>query len=455
MRLKTRNLLIASALVAAAAPVAAQVGALDTTFDGDGRLAQNFEDHDQVWAVTVADDGTIFTFGDSQNGGSPNARSARLAAFTADGTLVNTWEYDQNLGCSVPESFFTATLADNGDLLAGGYAQTSCSTGQERDFWVLRLAQDGTVIDRFETGDFANVDFLYGLAIQTDGKVVGVGFSSTTSSSLSRDLAVARWNADGTIDETGFGTDGKVQVDFDSEYDGLRAVAVQPDGKIVAAGFVGIDDQFDVALLRLNDDGTPDTGFGVNGLVATDYLGFDDAAYDMVLQPDGRIVVAGIRGTGVDVTEFIVARYLPDGSLDTGFGTAGVAAVDFGGPSAVATGLVRQLDGKLVVVGFTDIGAGGEPTRDVAVARLLPNGSPDLGFNGTGQHAFDLGFGQEDRMNGISIAPDGDLVAAGFTRADSSGTTTEDVAISRLIGDVGRDTVIFLDGFESGDISLW
>lgn len=268
-------------------------------------------------------------------------------------------------------------------------------------------------------------------------------------------MALARWNADGSIDETGFGTDGKIQVDFDSQYDSLRAVVIQPDGKIVAAGFVGTDDQFDLALLRLDADGTPDPGFGVNGLVTTDFFGFNDAAYDMVVLPDGRIVVAGFRGIGVDLTEFIVARYLPDGSPDPEFGSAGVTAVDFGGPSAVATGLVRQLDGKLVVTGFTEIGTGGQPTRDVTAVRLLADGRLDPGFNGTGWHAFDMGYGQEDRMNGIAIAPSGDLLVAGFTRADVSGSTIEDVALSRLIGDVGADTVIFIDGFDSGDSSVW
>jgi hypothetical protein len=89
------------------------------------------------------------------------------------------------------------------------------------------------------------------------------------------------------------------------------------------------------------------------------------------------------------------------------------------------------------------------------VVRLLADGSPDPGFNGTGQHVFDMGYGQEDRMNGIAIAPDGDLVVSGFTRADSSGTTTIDIAVARLIGDVGEQTVVFIDGFESGDASAW
>ncbi len=454
MRTRIRTLLPICLLVAAA-PVAAEIGALDTSFDIDGRLAQSFEDHDQVWAVIVATDGTIFTFGDSQDGGSPNDRSARMAAFTAEGVLLDSWLFNQNPGCAVPESFFTAERAENGDLLAGGYAQVSCNTGQERDFWVLRLSQDGTELDRFQPVDFGQIDFLYGLAIQPDGKVVGVGFASNSSSNLSRDLALTRWNADGTVDETGFGTVGRVQLDFDGQYDGLRAVKIQPDGKIVAAGFVGTGDQFDLALVRLLADGSPDPAFGVNGLVVTDFFGFDDIAYDMVLLPDDRIVIAGIRGIGVDLAEFIVAAYLADGSFDPAFGTAGVAAVDLGGPFAIATGIARQLDGKLVVAGFTEIGAGGEATRDVAVVRLLADGSPDVGFNGTGKHIFDMGFGQEDRMNGIDIAPDGDLVVAGFTRADSSGSTSEDVAVARLVGDVGEQTVIFIDGFESGDASAW
>ena len=94
---------------------------------------------------------------------------------------------------------------------------------------------------RFQHVDFGQIDFLYGLAIQPDGKVVGVGFASNSSSNLSRDLALTRWNADGTVDETGFGIDGKVQLDFDEQYDGLRAVKIQPDGKIIAKNLRGED----------------------------------------------------------------------------------------------------------------------------------------------------------------------------------------------------------------------
>lgn len=179
------------------------------------------------------------------------------------------------------------------------------------------------------------------LALQPDGKIVVGGQVGSTRF----DFALMRFNADGSVDSS-FDGDGIVRTDF-GDYEAVEGLALQPDGKIVAVGASGAR----FALARYFPNGGLDTSFDGNGRVITPGGG----AADVRLQPgDGRIVVAGSNGPGGDVA---VLRYNPDGSLDTGFGTGGLAIADFGGTDA-ARGVALQTDGKIVAAG----GAGRTPT---------------------------------------------------------------------------------------------
>src|SRR5262249_11182498 len=150
------------------------------------------------------------------------------------------------------------------------------------------------------------------------GKIVVAGFFYNGSN---YDVAVVRYNADGTLD-SGFDSDGKLTTALSTSSDYAYAVAVQPDGKIVVAGHSYNGSNYDVAVVRYNADGTLDASFDSDGKVTTPVGTSNDYAQDVTVQPDGKIVVAGSSSSGTE-TDMAVVRYNADGSLDTSFGTGG------------------------------------------------------------------------------------------------------------------------------------
>jgi uncharacterized delta-60 repeat protein len=205
--------------------------------------------------------------------------------------------------------------------------------------------------DGMVTTDFGGLDEALGVAIQADGKIVAAGRGTAVG-----DFALARYNRDGSLD-TSFDGDGKVTTDFGSPFDVALGVAIQPDGRIVAAGTAAGDD---FALARYNRDGTLDTSFDGDGKVTTDFGAMDAALGAPAIQPDGKIVAAGYTTAGGD---FALARYNRDGSLDTSFDGDGKVTTDFGSPFDVAAGVAMQPNGRIVAAG----GDGG----DFALARYL------------------------------------------------------------------------------------
>ena len=244
---------------------------------------------------------------------------------------------------------------------------------------------DGKVVT-----DFGGSDNGAGVAVQPDGKIVVVGTAA-------RDVALARYNADGSLDSS-FDGDGKAATDFGGDDYGAD-VAVQPDGKVVVVG--GSVGGF--ALARHNADGSLDPSFGGDGKLTTDFGGSGGAAYGVALQPDGKIVAAGHGGAG-----FALARYRPDGSLDSSFDGDGKLTTDFGGSGGAAYGVALQPDGKIVAVGS----ALGDAT-DFALARYNADGSLDSSFDGDGKQITAIPFNSEDWLSDVAIRPDGWLVVVG------------------------------------------
>ncbi|RNL73939.1 hypothetical protein EBF04_29975 [Streptomyces sp. I6] len=198
--------------------------------------------------------------------------------------------------------------------------------------------------------------------LQADGKIVAAGFSTAGGTS---DFALARYDTNGTLDAA-FGTGGLVTTDFGpGSFDQASGVAVQADGKIVAAGLSDTGGLGDFALARYNTNGTLDAAFGTGGLVTTDFGGSTDQAFGVVLQADGKIVAAGSSTTG-GTDDFALARYDTNGTLDATFGTGGLVTTDFGpGSFDQAFGVAVQADGKIVAAGLSDTGG----TDDFALAR--------------------------------------------------------------------------------------
>ena len=228
------------------------------------------------------------------------------------------------------------------------------------------------------------------LAIQPDGRIVVAGWNGN--------VAVARLNPDGSNDPA-FG--GTRFVDFGS-FDLGQAVALQPDGKIVVVGRTSDN----VTIARLNANGSLDMGFGSGGKRTIDYGG-RDGAEGVVVQPDGKILVAGFGGADRNL---LVTRLHGNGTNDTDFGSGGTARIDFGLGPEEGRALALQADGKIVVAGFT-IGSTGD-FDDVAIARLNPRGAPDMGFGVQGRRKLSPA-GPVARAEALAVQPDGKIVMAG------------------------------------------
>jgi uncharacterized delta-60 repeat protein len=234
------------------------------------------------------------------------------------------------------------------------------------------------------------------------------------------DFALARYHPDGTLDPT-FGSGGVVTTDFAGSVDRVEGLAVQPDGKLVAAGQAFSGAGLDFALARYNSDGTVDASFGSGGKVTTDLAGGDDAGFfSVAVLAGGKLLALGSGATGTG-QDFTLVRYNPNGTLDPTFGSNGKVTADFAGGDDIGISLVVQPTGKLVAGGYAFIGA----VRDFALARFKPNGLLDATFGMRGKVTTD--FGGDDGATTLASQPDGKLVAGGF----AAGPGGYDFALAR------------------------
>jgi uncharacterized delta-60 repeat protein len=254
------------------------------------------------------------------------------------------------------------------------------------------------------TTDFGNADAAFALVLQPDGKLVAAGHSITLEAQTAN-FALARYLPAGSLDPT-FGAGGLVTTDLGG-FDAAFALVLQPDSKLVAAGRSCQEGTpCDFVLARYLPDGSLDGSFGVGGKVTTD-VELRGQVNALVLQPDGKLVAAGETFDGP--SDFVLARYLPDGSLDGSFGVGGKVTTDFGSFDFVSA-LVFQPDGKLVAAGDSGV--------SFALARYLPDGRLDPTFGVGGLVTTDFGNFDDGGARALVLQPDGNLVAAGFAGPD-------------------------------------
>ncbi len=307
-------------------------------------------------------------------------------------------------------------------MLAALAALPSRAAGGDLD---TTFSGDGRV-----RADLGSDDTVNDLAIQPDGKIVAVGVSGF-------DLAVARFESDGDPDPT-FSGDGLKVISFGASSAG-RAVAIQPNGRIVVVGWVASGNG-DVAIARLRSGGGLDTTFSGDGKATTDLAGGQDQANSVIVLPSGSILVGGYSYDGGQY-DLAMVRYAPDGSPDPLFSDDGELMVDLGFDEKI-WGMTRQPDGKIVLVGETT--SGGD--RDFFIGRVGPSGVFDASFSGDGWRAVDL-RGSE-RANAVVIDSDLAILVAG-TRFRGS----EAFALARLRPRGRLDTKFSGDGRKVMDLS--
>lgn len=349
------------------------------------------------------------------------------------GVLDPTFGGDGLVTTSIMDGFSVATsmaIQPDGRIVAAGYACAepggNCQFyGARLKYALTRYLENGALDSSFGTGgivttEFYGIDRANALALQPDGKIVVAGRSVAPGTPAA--FALARYNADGSLDAS-FGTGGKVTTTFpDSIGDGAYSVAIQPDGRIVAGGGTRDAGSLDAfALARYNGDGTLDPSFGTGGLVKLSIDGRESEARAIALQPDGRIVAVGsvIRSPGPDGALFAAARYNSDGTLDTSFGTGGTVTTEIGPLADAALAVAMQTDGRIVAAGIAYVGT--TPHSDFALVRYYQDGTLDTTF-GTGGKvttaiAPETGL---DSLEAIAIQDDGRIVAAGDSASDIS-----------------------------------
>jgi uncharacterized delta-60 repeat protein len=292
-------------------------------------------------------------------------------------------------------------IQPDGKIVAGGYGSDG--------FAVARYNTDGSPDNLFSGDGKVLTDFTSGLdlglctAVGGDGKIVVVGAAADFDT-----FAVARYNTDGSLDNT-FSNDGKTRNDLSPGQDGAYGVVIQPDGKIVAVGFSDNSTRF--AAARYNVDGSLDTSFSGDGKVRNDIASGNEYAVYAALQPNGRIVAAGVAGganTGND-TKMAFLRYNTNGTLDTSFSSDGKLRTDFSSGFDYAGSLAIQTDGRIVA-------AGGANDDKFAVARYNTNGTLDTSFSNDGKTRTDFTSGL-DVGGGVGLEPDGKIVVGGLANS--------------------------------------
>jgi len=272
------------------------------------------------------------------------------------------------------------------------------------------------------TGIGLTYQFATSIALQSDGKIVAAGYSEIPGNLY--DFAIVRFNENGTLD-TSFSGDGMVTTDSGNSDNVALSMAIQSDGKIVAAGYSSISGNYDFAVVRFNENGTLDTSFSGDGMVTTDLGASYDAASSIVLQSDGKIVVAG-SSDKFGSYDFVVVRYNADGTLDTTFDTDGIVTTDFGASYDAASSIVLQSDGKIVVAGRSEKSG----NSDFAVVRYNANGTPDTTFDTDGIVTTKIGNWTSGAYD-MAIQGDGKIVAAGYSSI--SGNFDFDFAVVRYL----------------------
>ena len=270
-------------------------------------------------------------------------------------------------------------------------------------------AQSGSPDNSFDGDGIVTTDFgsstddrARTIAVQSDGKIVVAGKSNSK-------FAIARYHPDGSLD-TDFSNDGKQTTNFPgSSFDEGKSIAFQSNGRILLAGISTTGTNADFAIARYLSNGTLDNSFSSDGMATAAIGAGSDEGKSVVLQKDGKIIVAGQSFNGID-NDFAVVRFDNSGLLDPTFGTNGKVTVDFSNSNDEGNCVQLQADGKIVVVGFST-----NANEDFAVIRLNVNGSLDTTFSADGKVTTSV-LGDVDKGFSAAIQPDGKIVVSGLTQ---------------------------------------
>lgn len=380
----------------------AQVGLPDINFGVNGIASVDLGDDDEFQDLKVLPDGKILCFSKSIEPGTITSRFPTLCRLNPDGSLDPTFgtggKVILDTQVYLPDLYYALTVDALGRILVVFQANPN--------MYVQRFTADGTVDTNFSFDGQVIIDlgsdseYPHDILVQSDGKIL-------TFCSYANDFAFARLNEDGTFD-TSFGTNGKQIHNVTAIDKGLK-MALQADGKILACGTT--DDGFGntVGLIRLNTDGTLDTSFDGDGKV-TRLINANDSPFGLTVQSDGKIIVAGGSRIALQDQSGFVLRFNTDGSADNSFDTDGMVLVNISGLADAFRDVLLQPDGKILTAGVYDITTGDVPFW---VTRLNTDGTLDTDFSTDGSTTVGLS-GFDTYARAMDLTPSGDLIVGGY-----------------------------------------
>ena len=401
-------------------------GTLDETFGDNGIVvSQVGNSKDNALSSIIQDDGKIVIAGYASI---YNDTDFAVIRFNIDGKADTTFGTEGVATAAISsftDGIFSVAKQNDGKIVAGGFS----NNGTDDDFALTRFNVDGSLDNTFGINGIittpigASNDRVRSVLIQPDGKIIAAGFSSNI---LNNNFALVRYNTNGNIDNT-FGTNGIVTTQIGPSDDIATSEALQNDGKIILAGYLRNGSNDDFALVRYKADGNPDSTFGSNGVVITPIGIGEDKARSVLIQNDGKIIAAGISGNGSNF-DFALVRYDQGGTKDTSFGADGITTTSIGTSGDLAYSSVIQSDGKILVAGTSKIGS----YNDIAVVRYKSDGTIDTSFGTNGIAATQIGV-SFSYAHSIALQDDGNIVVSGYS---TDGDNYSVFTVVRYLNDV-------------------
>jgi len=405
-------------------------GTLDLTFNGTGKVVYNKDNMDLYTDVKVQSDGKIVAVGTSYT---PTwSAEIEVTRYLVDGSFDLTFGTGGHFNYSggIETGAYKCIIKDDGKILIGGYT-TDYAT---YSMLLLQLNEDGTPDISFGTNGVVleNIgpgeNIINALAVQDDGKILAAGYSQNTE--YKNVPVILRFSATGVRD-TAFGTDGLASIPITEIDNDFSAIRIQSDGKIVAAGHISNGmSWFSLLVARFNTDGLLDTGYGTDGIINLNLGNVDDEFYDLQLTPDDEAILAGFTVSQGDLFyHLLLMKFDASGFPDISFGLDGYTIVGEV-PYTFGDAMVLQTDGKILIAGCT--GGLMPANNDWALWRFSADGNldPDFGTNGVVTTEF---FGNADEALGIALYQD-KIILAGKTR---NATDYLDFAVARYTNDLG------------------
>ena len=369
---------------------------LDNAFSGDGKLVDTVTG--TAYAVLVQPDGKILA-------GGVNTATNRysLIRYNPDGSRDTTFSGDGLVeGSTTGAGLYGMALQSDGKIVAVGYSGS--------DFLLIRLNSNGTLDTSFDgdglrTQNFGATDVAHAVAIQSDGKIVAVGKSNN-------DFAVARFNTNGSLNIY-FDTDGTTDLSSGGA-DQANDVAIDANGKIVVGGTAGFAGGTRFAAARYNTNGSLDTSFHSDGKVDVQVTNNWSQGEALAIDGSGNILLGGWGSDSVIGLPFAIARLTPSGALDTAFDGDGIVVTSFGSAGtfdAFAWDMALMPNGRIVAVG--QYGDAFDVDYKFAAARYHTDGSLDTSFDGDGRQILDINADFDDIAYATAVEPGGRIIIAG------------------------------------------